>query len=138
MSRTELTADFIDDMALIGAYGDYMAAKIHEINCENGWWNDLNTGEDLHGKRNVGELLMLVVSEIAEAMEGHRKNLMDKHLPDRTQFSAELADAAIRIFDIAGSEGIDLGLAIAQKIAYNRTRADHKPENRRLMKGKKY
>jgi len=88
--------------------------------------------------RETGTCLMLIVSEIAEAMEGDRKGLMDDHLPHRKMFEVELADAAIRIFDLAGREGVDLGGAIVEKLAYNLNRADHKIENRELAGGKKY
>lgn len=80
--------------------------------------------------REVGTMLMLIVSEIAEAMEGYRKGLMDDHLPDRKMIEVELADAVIRIGDLAGKLGLDLGGAIVDKLEYNRTRADHKRENR--------
>ena len=103
-----------------------------------GWWRDLKTGEDMRGKRNVGELLCLVHSEVSEAMEAHRKNLMDDKLPNRKGFEVELADAVIRIFDIAGGFGLDLAGAIVDKLAYNASRADHKPENRREVGGKAY
>jgi len=85
--------------------------------------------------RETGTCLMLVVSE---AMEGDRKNLMDDHLPNRKMFEVELADAVIRIFDLAGREGIDLGGALVEKLAYNLKRPDHKKENRELEGGKKY
>lgn len=71
------------------------------------WWTDIDTGELL--KRNVGELLMLTVSELSEAMEGHRKGLMDDHLPHRKMIEVELADAMIRILDLAGGLNLDLG-----------------------------
>ncbi len=103
-----------------------------------GWWNDLDTGEDLRGKRNIGEMLCLIHSEISEAMEGHRKGLSDDKLPHREMFEVELADALIRICDLAGGCGLDLGGAVAEKLAYNQARADHKPENRRLDGGKAY
>lgn len=74
-------------------------AKIHADNQH--WWHDPNTGERL--ERNLDEMLMLVVSEVAEAMEGERKGLMDTHLPDRPMAEVELADVVIRLADIAGA-----------------------------------
>jgi NTP pyrophosphatase (non-canonical NTP hydrolase) len=102
------------------------------------WWTDLKTGEDLRQANNVPEKLMLVVSELAEAMEGHRKNLMDDKLPHRPMVEVELADAVIRIFDLAGAKGYDVAGAIAEKLEFNAQRADHKPENRLAEGGKAY
>jgi len=81
---------------------------------------------------------MLIVSEVAEAMEGYRKGLMDDHLPDRPMIEAELADAVIRICDLAGSLNLDLGGAIIEKQQYNRTRLDHSREERAKPNGKKF
>ena len=124
----------------------FMAAFIHSLNKQAGWWTDLQTGADLtcnypageKPKRNVGELLCLVHSEISEAMEGHRKNLNDDKIPHRKMLEVELADAVIRIFDMAAGMGMDIGGAIAEKLLYNMQRADHKPENRQGDNGKKY
>lgn len=88
--------------------------------------------------RETGTLLMLIVSEVAEAMEGDRKGLMDDHLPHRSMLEVGLADACIRIFDLAGLKKLDLAGAITEKLEYNRSRADHKPENRQKEGGKKY
>jgi NTP pyrophosphatase (non-canonical NTP hydrolase) len=88
--------------------------------------------------RNVGEALALVHSEVSEAMEAARKNLNDDHLTDRKGLEVELGDAVIRIFDLAGGLGLDLGGAIVEKMAYNTKRADHKPENREKDGGKQF
>lgn len=99
----------------------------------SGWHNDPRTGAPRTAEQNHEMFpvrLMLTVSELSEAMEGHRKGLMDDKLPHRTMAEVELADAAIRIFDMAGAMGYDLGGAITEKLAFNAQRADHKPENR--------
>jgi len=111
-------------------------ALCHGAAKAGGWWNDLKTGEPL--QRNKGELLCLIHSEISEAMEGERKNLMDDKLPHRKMAEVELADALIRIFDYAGGFGYDLAGAVLEKIQYNARRADHKPENRLKEDGKKF
>lgn len=101
-----------------------------------GWHTDLKTGQPIN--RNKGEMLMLIVSEISEAMEGERKGLMDDKLPHRPMAEVELADAIIRIFDYAGKHGYDLAGAYVEKRRYNDDRADHKPENRMKEGGKKF
>lgn len=111
------------------------ALDIHEANVNAGWWTNINTGESID--RNIGELLMLCVSELAEAMEGDRKNLMDNHLPEYKMFDVEIADTFIRLFDIAGKYIPNIGDIINDKLNYNARREDHKIKNR-LEGGKKY
>lgn len=113
---------------------NFYAYKVFKDNAT--WWHDLKTGEKLD--RNKGELLMLIVSEVAEAMEGERKDLMDTHLPHRKMAEVELADVLIRVFDYAGAFGYDLSGAVADKLAYNKNRKDHKPEARLAANGKKF
>jgi len=126
-----------------------LSTAIHQNNVEAGWWTDPVTGEDLRGfktedqhpsnaKRDLLNLLMLVVTEIAEAAEGVRKNLPDDKLPHRKMFEVELADTFIRIFDIAGAHNLDLAGAVAEKLAFNKVRPDHKVENRLKGDGKKF
>jgi NTP pyrophosphatase (non-canonical NTP hydrolase) len=100
------------------------------------WWRDLHTGDPI--QRNVGELIALCHSELSEALEGHRKGLMDDKLPHRPMIEVELADCLIRIFDMAGGLGLDLGGAFVEKMVYNTQRSDHKREHRVLAGGKKY
>lgn len=115
--------------------GRILQAACHFRAYNAGWWHDLTTGEKLN--RNVSEMLCLIHSEISEGLEGFRKNLMDDKLPHRKMLEVELADAAIRIFDLAGGLGFNIGDAIAEKMAFNAQRADHKPENRNGENGKK-
>lgn len=119
----------------------------HKAAADAGWWRDLKTGTDHKqecrdgtrlGKALVAEKLCLVHSEISEAMEGHRKGLPDDKLPHRSMIEVELADAVIRIADLAGALGLDLGGAIAEKLAFNAQRPDHKPEARAAAGGKAY
>jgi hypothetical protein len=87
-----------------------LATDVHADNQH--WWHDPATGVPLY--RNRGEMFMLMVSEIAEAMEGERKDLMDDHLPHRKMAEVELADAVIRIMDYCGSEKYDVDAQIAR------------------------
>jgi NTP pyrophosphatase (non-canonical NTP hydrolase) len=98
---------------------------------------------------NFGERLMLVVSELAEALEADREGKWSpKFVPDTTRknnvplldtnpesysqhgygiffrgsVEEVLADVIIRICDIAGIFGIDLDWHVKAKMAYNETR----------------
>lgn len=101
-----------------------------------GWYTDLKTGEDK--KINFGERIALVHSELSEALEADRKGLMDEKLFWRGGVECELADAIIRIADMAGHERLGLAEAVIQKLRFNRYREDHKMENRKSQGGKKY
>lgn len=106
-----------------------------------GWWTDMATGKPMDKttmKALVPTKLMLTVSELSEAMEGDRKDLMDDHLPWRKSIEVELADAVIRIADLAGALNLDLGGAIAEKMHYNAHRNDHKLDARAAAGGKRY
>lgn len=109
----------------------------HQTAKEKGFWDK---------PRNTGELLMLVVSELGEALEADRKDKRaapekmslyypselskDKDSMFKTQFEEhikgsfeeELADVMIRMFDLAGGMKINLEYFIEQKMRYNATR----------------
>lgn len=114
-----------------------LCEEIYQGNVVAGWWPGATVAQPT-GTRNIPEVLMLIVSEVAEGMEGHRKSLMDDKLPHRKMLEVELADACIRIFDLAGAKGYDLGGAIAEKRVFNAVRADHKLEVRNGPGGKKF
>ena len=103
---------------------------------------------------NFGERLMLVVSELTEALEADRDkkwckqggeaqsnlgldlNGQPKYFEQqyntyiRGSVEEELADALIRIFDIAGIYNIDLDFHVQTKMKYN--------ENRPFLHGRNY
>ena len=109
------------------------AQIIFQNNKEKGFWDK---------ERNVGEMLMLVTSELGEAMEAHRKgqfarweNLekysnqenteqrkagFELHIKDK--FEDEIADAVIRLLDMSAGLGIDLERHINAKVEYNKLR----------------
>ncbi|MGL4755995.1 MAG: hypothetical protein ACRCXB_26860 [Aeromonadaceae bacterium] len=142
-SLNELTValnSFLDDVAgwnrddIDGVFSDVneAASICHNLAKKSGWWD----GKDPQDKEGGAVKIALIHSELSEALEGLRKDTMDDHLPHRKTLEVELADAVIRIFDYAGALGLDLGGAMAEKLAYNQQRADHKRENRKAEGGK--
>lgn len=111
---------------------------------------DIHVGNVLKGfydkPREIGTALMLVVSELSEALEADRKRLYnnsDTLLPDRIPstnnkkfkdwfeknikdtVNDEIADAIIRLLDFCAWQNIDIDRHIKLKLAYNKMR-EHK------------
>jgi len=120
-----------------------LAREIYSNNKEKGFWDE---------DRNVGELLMLTVSELGEALEAHRHgrrsqyHRLDVMHPDKDMkdteyrevfkedikdtFEDELADTIIRVLDMCGGLSIDIDFHIEKKLEFNKTRE--------RLHGKKY
>lgn len=121
-----------------------LIVKAHGTAKEKGFWDT---------ERNVSEMLMLIVSELAEAQEALRKDYYaDKNVADgllhdmelektdeefqidkgiwkglfeakvKSSFEDEIADVAIRLFDLCGGLNIDLEKHIELKMKYNSMR----------------
>ncbi len=125
-----------NDLVFQGKVINDIVQECHGRAVKGGWYTDLKNGEPL--VRNVPEMLALIHSEVSEALEGQRKNLNDSHLPNRKSIEVELADALIRIADLAGYLKLDLGGAYAEKVEYNARREDHKIANRLKENGKAF
>lgn len=94
--------------------------------------------------KEKGTSLMLIVSELGEALEADRKgryaDMVSYAEADATPeaFKAyvkdtvedEMADTLIRILDFCGAEGIDIAGHVYEKLRYNQTRG--------VRHGKKY
>lgn len=98
-----------------------LQGEIREWAKGKGWWDD---------DRRVGELLMLIVTELAEAYEEWRDGRMDVWYTDNPQsaeakpegFGIELADAIIRILHLAEHLELNMDELVTLKMAYNNTR----------------
>lgn len=132
----------VDELAEAHDAGNALQRICHGRAVRAGWWHCPKTGEPSTPEyvRNtlIPQKLLLIHSEISEACEADRKGLKDSHLPHRDGVEVELADAAIRIFDLAGALGYDLGAAIAEKMEFNAARSDHTLAARAETHGKRY
>lgn len=109
----------------------------HGLSVMAGWWHKNGERVGCDADRAAVKIA-LIHSEVSEALEGFRKGTMDNHLPNRPTEEVELADAVIRIFDLAGARDLDLAGAIVEKLAYNIGRTDHSLEAREASGGKAF
>jgi len=92
-----------------------LSQKIHEVMHEKGFYTHPHNPPCQHKSGSVAAQIMLVVTELAEAVEADR-------YADFENFKEEIADAMIRLFDLAAAQDIDLDEAIKQKMEYNKQR----------------
>lgn len=95
-----------------------VAKEIHENAVAHGWWDE---------ERGFPEVLMLCVSELAEALEEYRngRSFTETYVGEGGKpegIPTELADVMIRLLDFCGYAGIDIDMAIHDKHEYNKTR----------------
>lgn len=81
------------------AFVNELAKTIHVDNVARGWYDS---------PRSSATLLQLCVTELAEATEGLRKNLMDDKLPHRLMEEVEQADFIIRLLDFCAHKGLSI------------------------------
>lgn len=105
---------------------------IHDNAVKKGFWED---------PVNLGEKLMLVVTEVAEMCEAHRKGRKMESSIDavigwtsnddfkkdfeakvKDTFEDEMADAIIRLLDMAKRQGVPIEKHIRAKMRYNSLR----------------
>lgn len=91
--------------------------EVHSLAISKGFWS---TG------RTTAHCIALIHSELSEALEADRD--LDEN--GRDHFAEELADAVIRILDLAGANDVNLAAAILKKHGENK--------NRPYLHGKKY
>lgn len=105
---------------------------------KNAGWHHRNARPGDIGNEQFCVKLALIHSELSEALEGKRCDKKDNHLPHRSSVEVELADAVIRIMDLAGAMGLDLSGAVMEKLQYNQRREDHTLEVRGGENGKRF
>lgn len=96
----------MQDTEIKGRSLNELAQLCHSIAVEKGFWEK---------ERNIGEALMLIVTELAEAMEAHR-------IKDDANFKEELADTFIRLLDLCGGLKIDIEDEVCKKALRNKSR----------------
>lgn len=106
-----------------------LCKEAHQNAVEHGFWdNELNIIGKIHANQKLSieekrfvvrafraQRLMLIVSELGEAMEALRKD-------DFENYEEELSDNVIRVADTCGGESINLEDGIRRKMEYNKSR----------------
>jgi NTP pyrophosphatase (non-canonical NTP hydrolase) len=128
-----------------------LQSQVHKTALEHGWWPLIVTSKNIidFEQVNIPEKLMLMVSELGEALEFYRDDVgmlgpvywlseSNEWVNDKEKeinktiealastkpdgFWVEIADVIIRILDLAGAYDIDMEELVKLKHAYNKTR----------------
>jgi hypothetical protein len=121
---------------------DVFRDSIYMLARKKGWWPELEgmtnnpSAEEFQrfvDKINIPERIAKIHSELSEAYEAARDPvwLQDKHCPAFTNFSIELADSMLAIFNLAGALQIPIGAAMLAKIKADEKRP-YKHGNKRF------
>ena len=109
---------------ILGGLGEN-SIKVDEVSIKD-WCKRIAKWREEKGFKthwvNVPEKLMLIVTELSEAMEAYRHMtfaIRPQHDKVYDNFSEELADTVIRLFDLCGSLEIDLEHEIIKKMKVN-------------------
>lgn len=106
--------DNMNELEVKAYFGLKMAQLLAHQTAQNaGWYKNPYTGEEI--KRNFGEVVALMHSELSEALEADRKSLKDSHLPHRDGREVEFADLIIRVLDTAEALHLDIAAAFIEK-----------------------
>lgn len=100
---------------------DTLAQGINEWANRKGFWAFPDLMVYAESSLVKSTKLMLVVTELAEAVEGLRKPIAST-IPPYTNEEEEIADAIIRLLDYAGQYRLRIGEAVIEKIALNEGR----------------
>lgn len=74
---------------------------VYQRNVKAGWWTDISTGQPK--KRSVGELFILMVTELVEAYAAYLTQEPDDKLPQFPGLGVEMGDLLIRVADFCGA-----------------------------------
>jgi len=92
-----------------------LSQSIHAWAHRKGFYTGEHRPPCVHVGGNRLAVLMLVVTELGEAAEAIRRD-------DESNFREEIADAIIRLLDLAAADGMDIHQEIEDKMAFNEQR----------------